>query len=211
MHVNNITIESKNDQLVVDSRLVSQELGIKHKNFLKTIRNHKDTIESAFGEMLSETHIVELPNGGTRNDFLHYWLTESQASFVIGKSRHGLSQDSIYKFKSLGFDFSGHLKTPLKRAKKKESDYCKELAKKHNGKREVSTIAGNIDILTSKEIIEVKSIKSWKHALGQVLVYGMYYPSHNKRIHLYGETQESFLEMVRSHCNEFGVKVTWEY
>jgi len=76
------------------------------------------------------------------------------------------------------------------------------------GKVEVRTLAGNIDLLTSDQIIEVKGIKDWKAALGQIIVYGKYYPSHVKRIHLYGETQESYLELIRSHCSAFDVLVT---
>lgn len=91
-----------------------------------------------------------------------------------------------------------------------EHRYCKALAKKENGLIEVQTLTGRIDVLTSTELIEVKQVKGWKQALGQVLVYGSYYPSHQKRIHLFGETQESFLAMVESHCSKFDVYVTWE-
>jgi|DEB19_MinimDraft_3_1074340.scaffolds.fasta_scaffold00234_8 hypothetical protein len=84
------------------------------------------------------------------------------------------------------------------------------LARKLKGKIEIKTLAGFIDILTQTEIIEVKNIREWKSALGQILVYGDYYPSHQKRIHLFGETEESFLNMVRQHCEKRGVKVTWQ-
>jgi len=62
----------------------------------------------------------------------------------------------------------------------------KKLAKRLNAQVEVNTPIGKIDLLTSKEVIEVKDIKNWKSAVGQVLMYGNYYPSHQKRIHLYG-------------------------
>jgi len=73
---------------------------------------------------------------------------------------------------------------------------------------EVKTVAGNIDLLTSDQIIEVKDVKAWKSALGQIIVYGKYYPSHQKRIHLFGETQTSYLELIRSHCSPLNVIVT---
>jgi len=76
------------------------------------------------------------------------------------------------------------------------------------GKVEVRTLAGNIDLLTSDQIIEVKGVKEWKSALGQIIVYGKYYPSHQKRIHLFGETQTSYLELIRSHCSTSNVIVT---
>ncbi len=77
-------------------------------------------------------------------------------------------------------------------------------------KREVRTLAGNIDILTQSEIIEVKKIINWKSGVGQVLIYGHYYPSHQKRLHLFGETQESYLKMIKSHCKKLKIKVTWQ-
>ena len=72
------------------------------------------------------------------------------------------------------------------------------------------TVIDELSIAGETQIIEVKAVKQWKAALGQVLVYSHYYPSHEKRIHLYGETQESFLEMIKNHCEKFSVVVTWE-
>lgn len=76
--------------------------------------------------------------------------------------------------------------------------------------REVPTLAGNIDLLTERELIEVKSVKSWKCAVGQVLIYGQSYPNHQKRIHLFGEASRDFLSMIRSYCAPLDIDVTWE-
>ena len=92
----------------------------------------------------------------------------------------------------------------------KEQSIQKALHQKLGGQTEVVCLVGKIDLLTSSEIIEIKNIKSWKAALGQILVYGSYYPSHGKRIHLFGKTQESYLNLVRKHCANFGVRVTWQ-
>ncbi|MBD2295107.1 hypothetical protein H6G06_16875 [Anabaena sphaerica FACHB-251] len=97
-----------------------------------------------------------------------------------------------------------------KRAKKSEKSIQSTLAKELNGKIEIETPCGKIDVLTSTELIEVKAIRNWKEALGQVIVYGDYYPSHQKRIHLYGDTQEAFLSLIRKHCVKRNVIVTWE-
>lgn len=83
-----LTIQTQNETLVVDSRLVAQELGIKHTTFLENLRKHKETLEQAFGCLTVETYNVELPNGGTRSDFSHYWLNEDQATFVMTLSRN---------------------------------------------------------------------------------------------------------------------------
>lgn len=77
------------------------------------------------------------------------------------------------------------------------------------GLTEVSTPVGFIDLLTETEIIEVKNIKDWKSALGQILTYSAYYPNHKKRIHLFGENLDK-LPDIESACLPFNVIVTGE-
>jgi hypothetical protein len=103
-----------------------------------------------------------------------------------------------------------HTKKYCKRQIKDEKSVQKALAEVLDGKTEIETLCGRIDILTPTEIIEVKRVKDWKSALGQIIVYGDYYPSHQKRIHLYGETQEAFLSLITKHCERRKVVVTWE-
>lgn len=80
-----------------------------------------------------------------------------------------------------------------------------------NGLVEVTTSADRIDLLTDTEIIEVKAIKDWKAALGQVLVYSAFYPEHQKRIHLFGSAFElKRLLDIEAACLGFEVKVTGE-
>ncbi|NJO64603.1 MAG: hypothetical protein HC836_42620 [Richelia sp. RM2_1_2] len=94
--------------------------------------------------------------------------------------------------------------------KHSEAWYVKRLQKELGGQKEVPTPAGNIDLLTSEQLIEVKEINAWKCAVGQVEVYGDYYPSHQKRIHLFGKCHEKFLDIVCLHCIKRGILVTWE-
>lgn len=78
------------------------------------------------------------------------------------------------------------------------------------GKPEVITPAGKIDLLTDSELIEIKEAKKWKEAIGQVLVYGHYYPSHQKRIHLIGHVHSSIKLVIEKHCSKLKIVVTWE-
>jgi len=105
----------------------------------------------------------------------------------------------------LGLHKKGKAKIPSRELKK---EIQLSLQASIGGVFEVKTLAGNINLLTADEIIEVKRIKGWKSALGQIIVYGKYYPSHQKRIHLFGETQASYLELIRSHCTPLDVIVT---
>lgn len=201
-----LAIAQREGTLVVDSRLIAQELGIEHRSLFRTVKKYQTELQQGFG--ILQFALGEISSCGRPEKYA--LLTEPQAKFLLSKSRNGLTSDSISKFKEIGFDFSDFPHTTTNRRKRKESDYSNDLCKDLNGKREVVTLAGNIDVLTQTEIIEVKTVSLWKAALGQVLVYGHYYPSHQKRIHLYGETQESFLKMVQSHCKKFNVIVTWE-
>jgi len=80
------------------------------------------------------------------------------------------------------------------------------------GEIEVKTPAGPIDLLTDNEIIEIKKIKNWKAALGQILIYGDYYPKHQKRIHLFGRTSNGDLtfKTIEKHYAKFNVVMTLE-
>ncbi len=93
---------------------------------------------------------------------------------------------------------------------KSEAWYQSRLAQKLGGQTEVSTPDGRIDILTWNEVIEVKTVKQWKQAMGQVLIYGHHYPFHRKRVHLYGAVLPEQLERIRQQCESHGVSVTWE-
>lgn len=203
-----LQVTEQNGDLVVDSRLIAVRLNIEHESFMCTIKKYEKKIEQRFGVIRWQIGVPCRPTGGRPPLFA--LLTEDQVKAFLANSRRGLTLQAVNEFKELGFDFSLFAKSSEKRRKSKESDYSNDLAQKLNGCREVKTLAGNIDVLTSSEIIEVKNVSSWKSALGQVLVYGDYYPSHTKRIHLYGETQESFLNMIRSHCKKLKVVMTWE-
>lgn len=96
------------------------------------------------------------------------------------------------------------------RQERTEQEVQAKLFLEVGGNREVLTLAGKIDILTSTQVIEVKRVKKWVHGVGQVLVYGTYYPSHERRIHLFGETQASMITFIEAHCAKLGIVVTWE-
>jgi hypothetical protein len=74
---------------------------------------------------------------------------------------------------------------------------------------QVVTAVGRIDLLTDTQIIEVKGFSEWKSALGQILAYSAFFPTHQKRIHLFGnETQLIKLPDVEIACLPFDILVT---
>lgn len=83
------------------------------------------------------------------------------------------------------------------------------LAKELNGQVEVTlpNQFGRIDIVTPTEIIEVKALKQWKAALGQIMIYSLAYPNHRRRIHLFGSNLER-LELITKSCEIYHTRVT---
>lgn len=75
------------NQLVVDSRLIAEELKIEHESFLKTIESHKSVAEQAFGVFRFE---IGKPQGGTKGGrpVKYALLTEDQATFLMTLSRN---------------------------------------------------------------------------------------------------------------------------
>ncbi|MFM6147372.1 MAG: Rha family transcriptional regulator [Dolichospermum sp.] len=80
--MNSITVIEQGDVLVVDSRLIADELGIEHHTFLKTLNKYLDRIELRFGVVRFE---VDKPSegslGGRPEKFA--LLTESQATTLM--------------------------------------------------------------------------------------------------------------------------------
>jgi phage regulator Rha-like protein len=72
--------------LVVDSRLVAQRLGIKHENFMDTVKKYKVQTEQAFGVFRFETGKPQSESGGRPFEFV--FLTEDQATFLMTLSRN---------------------------------------------------------------------------------------------------------------------------
>jgi len=84
--------------------------------------------------------------------------------------------------------------------------FKKELEAKVN----VIVPVGYIDALTLTEVIEIKEAMCWKHAIGQVMCYSLYYPTHQKRLHLFGDTHKDFRQLVEGCCFKLNIRVTWE-
>jgi phage regulator Rha-like protein len=83
-----LTVENKNGVLVVDSRLIAEELGIEHKTLKETIRHYEDQL-SNLTELRAETlKGKSLPQGGFGKGENIYWLDEEQATFVMMLSRN---------------------------------------------------------------------------------------------------------------------------
>lgn len=82
-----IVTQHSDNVLVVDSRLIAQELGIEHENFIETVRKYQKQAEQAFGVLRFETG---KPTGGSLGGRPEKYclLTEEQATFYMTLSRN---------------------------------------------------------------------------------------------------------------------------
>ena len=78
-----------------------------------------------------------------------------------------------------------------------------------NYKTEVACAAGFIDVVTPKEVIEIKDIKSWKSAIGQAITYQLFFPKKTARIHLFGNKKSIDTNVIKEVCKSLGVRVTF--
>ncbi len=85
--MSNLSIQERDGILVVDSRLIAQDLGIAHKNLLETLDNYRKRIEIAFGVVRFETEKPLKNSKGGRPERVAY-LTEDQATLLMTFSRN---------------------------------------------------------------------------------------------------------------------------
>lgn len=78
------------------------------------------------------------------------------------------------------------------------------------GKCEVPCPLGRVDILTENSIIEVKHIRYAKHALGQINSYSIYFPSHKKKLYLFGYATQIRKWDIELACKKYDVEVIFE-
>lgn len=83
----NIVVQVHENVLVVDSRLIAQDLDIKHKNFLETLNKYLPEIEEDWGRVAFETRLAKRPQGGS---YKEKWalLSEEQATLLMTYSRN---------------------------------------------------------------------------------------------------------------------------
>lgn len=133
-----IEIVSQNDCLVVDSRLIADELGIEHRALRQTIEKYINEIQEFGVVTFFQTKPLEGSSGGRPERYCY--LNKEQSQIIISKSRNGLRPDGIERFREMGFDFSMFPYLERKRSKTKESDYSNALAKKNRRKKRSSYV-----------------------------------------------------------------------
>ena len=64
--------------------------------------------------------------------------------------------------------------------------------------------------MTDKQLIEIKNANGWKSAVGQLLMYGHYYPNHQKVMYLFDVKEHTDIDLIKYHCQDFFIDVVTE-
>lgn len=81
-----LDITTQNDTLVVDSRLIAEELEIEHRALMQTIRKYLDRLERKT-PVTFQMDVVKRPQGGTY-EVTYCFLNEAQATLLMTFSRN---------------------------------------------------------------------------------------------------------------------------
>ena len=99
-----------------------------------------------------------------------------------------------------------------------ESEIVKEVQELVGGKREVECKGGFIDLINDTHLFEMKNVINWKHALGQVLIYGLDFENHIKVLFLFKSGKNPCMEMsdvdkqfIIDSCLKYNVKVIFNF
>lgn len=100
--------------------------------------------------------------------------------------------------KDLDRFYSGRITPP---SHLNEVSLCEELSRAIGGRTEISTPVGRIDLLTDDLILEAKSAKFAKHAIGQLMCYSIYFERENRALGILGNPPKWLPEV----CEKLGL------
>jgi anti-repressor protein len=85
--MSNSIVTNIDGQLLVDSRLIAERLGIQHKNLLATIKKYADDFKE-FGHLAFETQAITHTVSGKTNQEIFVYLNENQATYLMTLSKN---------------------------------------------------------------------------------------------------------------------------
>jgi hypothetical protein len=171
------------------------------KNYIKILSNKLN---------MSEENILSIKTGKYGGSWIHPLLANNLAQWISADFAVDVSlwieewktiknNQEIYKNKISNLISDDDYYS-------KEQEIVKQLQEKIGGQKEVETKVGYIDLLTDTQLIEVKNGKNWKHAVGQVLMYGIEYPNYEKVICLFDIENN---EVINNYCKKYNIQVLY--
>ncbi len=177
---------------------------------LGSTNEYLKALSSDMGTTVSD--LVQIKKGGKADQqgtWIHPYVATNLAQWIspkfsikvsqwIGEWRK-YSQENENKF----MEAMNTLEPSASAKREKEIQY--RLRDQLNAEIEVKTPVGNIDLLTSDTVIEIKEYSKWKHAIGQVICYGLHYKNKQKKIILFGSGDMD--EVIRETCTTLGIEL----
>jgi phage regulator Rha-like protein len=111
--MSNLNVTTQNNTLVVDSRLIAEDLGIEHRALMQTVKKYLERLERKT-PVTFKMEVVKRPQGGTY-EVSHCFLNESQATLLMTFSRNS---DQVLDCKerlveAFSLAKNGHAQSPI--------------------------------------------------------------------------------------------------
>lgn len=217
LKLNDITIKIRESDNFINATQICNAGGKKFKNWYHNLAT-KEIIKALevyltsigqFNKPLIDIILTGLNKG--RGSYIHPYLITHLAQWVSPSFSLHVSI-WIHEWREYAQDNEVRFQKSLADIKPseliiKERSIQKQLHKKLGGEIEVETDAGCIDLLTDSMIIEIKDVSKWKHAIGQILCYGICYPNKEKWIYLFGDTENQII--INKACEKYDIKVLY--
>lgn len=204
--------ETKEYMECLSKQLNLPELTTKTKEYIKATSNELNT---------PENKLLVIGSGGSPS-FIHpliaihlaNWIDPTFSLFinkiVLDWSQQSKENNSKLHHQMFNLKPSNRFEYELEAKKELIEELVEQGYSVHT---EVQTIVGRIDIVTEHEIIEVKKYNNWKHAVGQILMYGNTIEGlgKQKRIHLFTIDEEESIpvSVIVNACTTVGIAVTF--
>ena len=189
------------------------------KEFYRWLENNNSKILikeiSTFLEISQDKLLITITGGSKkltiiRGTYIHpllithiaYWISPKFAinvSLWIDEWKK-YSNENLIKY----YDTLSKLDTYERLEKEKEIQLF--LQEKLGGNIEVDTKIGRIDLLTNDSLIEIKTYKDWKCALGQLLAYSIFYPQKKLYMYLF-DVKNNDTKLINKICNKNNINL----
>ena len=142
------------------------------------------------------------------------WEETPLGRFVAEQEFYNRNQVDKFKYREIlkkGRQRIKNLRAINSSVRRIEKDVTFDLFTIEGGDFEVSVPVGRIDLLTDKEIIEVKVYPEWKNAIGQVKSYGKFFPEKSLRVHLFNTPEKGIPNYIKEVFIEEDIRLTHDF
>lgn len=214
--INNVTIDIRESDGFINATQICKAGGKRFSNWYQ-LESTKELIKTLEAEL--NTKVIDVKKGNSKTfiqgSYVHRRLAISLASWIspyfMTKVSKWVEEWAEYDPKNKKEFYHELSNLKPSQCNQKEREIQLELQQKLHGEIEVKTPNGYIDLVTDRLIIEIKELSNWKHALGQILSYGVYYENKRKQLYLFGYDEDSLdineLERIKKTCGVYNVDV----